>query len=257
MARLWRLPALVVLLVGGLLTEALLFPFAGQRFRRAAIRRWSGMLVRACGLRLTVDSRLGPAAEGRLIVANHVSWLDIFAINAAAPAAFVATSEIRRWPVIGLLVAMAGTVFIERARRRAVHDVIVTMRARMQAGWPAAVFPEAQTTDGQQLLPFHANLIEAACADERDVLVVALAYRTVDGQWPRQMEWVGETTFIENLWAIISARGLSVEVSLVTTLPTSGQTRHAIAAKARAAISSRLQLPLSDSAPGTAHPIRA
>ncbi len=257
MPRFWRLPALVLLVLGGLLTEVLLFPFGGQRFRRAAIQRWSGWLVRACGLRLTVDPQLGRAAEGRLIVANHQSWLDIFAINAAAPAAFVATSEIRRWPVLGLLVAMAGTVFIERSRRRAVHDVIVTLRARMGAGWPAAVFPEAMTTDGQQLLPFHANLIEAACADQREVFAVAIAYRTAEAQFPPQMVWVGETTFIENLWQITGARGLTVDVSVAAILPTAGMTRHAVAAQAREAISSRLQLPLSDSAPGTALPIRA
>ena len=131
MSRLWRLPVLACLLVGGLAVEALAFPLAGQAFRRAAIRRWSRLLLRACGLRLAIDPAFGAdgaGAAGRLIVSNHVSWLDIFAINAAAPAAFVATSEIRRWPVIGLLVAMAGTVFIERGRRRAVHDVITTLR---------------------------------------------------------------------------------------------------------------------------------
>ena len=100
MSRLWRLPVLACLLVGGLAVEALAFPLAGQAFRRAAIRRWSRLLLRACGLRLAIDPAFGAdgaGAAGRLIVSNHVSWLDIFAINAAAPAAFVATSEIRRW----------------------------------------------------------------------------------------------------------------------------------------------------------------
>lgn len=268
MARLWRLPALVVLLVGGLLTEAVLFPLAGQAFRRAAIRRWSRLLVAACGLTLKVDPALAAVAgevreageagaEGRLIVANHASWLDIFAINAVAPAAFVAGAEIRRWPVIGLLVAMAGTVFIERGRRRAVHQVIATLRERMGAGWPGAVFPEAMTTDGRAVLPFHANLIEAACLDERDVLAVAIAYRNGDGAWPDAVVWVGETTFLLNLWAIIGARGLSVELVLGATIATAGRSRHDVAREARDVISRRLALPLADSAPGTAHPIRA
>ena len=256
MARLWRLPALIVLLVGGLLTEALLFPLAGRAFRRAAIRCWSRLLVAACGLTLKVDPAVS-AAKGRLIVANHASWLDIFAINAAAPAAFVAGAEIRRWPVIGLLVAMAGTVFIERGRRRAVHQVIAALRDRMGAGWPGAVFPEATTTDGRAVLPFHANLIEAACLDGREVLAVALAYRDVDGGWPDAVVWVGETTFLLNLWAITGARGLSVELALGATIETAGRTRHDVAREARDVISRRLALPLADSAPGTAPPIRA
>lgn len=257
MVRLWRLPALVGLLVGGLITEALLFPLIGQAFRRRAIRGWSRMLVAACGLTLKADPALAGRADGRLIVANHASWLDIFAINAVAPSAFVASADIRRWPVIGLLVAMAGTVFIERGRRRAVHEVIGTLRERMRDGWPGAVFPEATTTDGRAVLPFHANLIEAACQDGRDVLAVGLAYRDREGRWPEAVVWVGETTFLQNLWAIIGARGLSVEVGIGDTIATEGRNRHEVARDARVAISRRLALPMVDSVPGTALPIRA
>lgn len=247
-----------MLLIGGLLTEALVFPLASQSLRRRAIRGWSRLLIAACGLRLEVDPALTDAeAQGRLIVANHASWLDIFAINAVAPAAFVASAEIRRWPVLGLLVAMAGTVFIERGRRRAVHEVIGTLRDRLAAGWPGAIFPEATTTDGRAILPFHANLIEAACVDGRDVLAVALGYRDRDGRWPDAIVWVDETTFIENLWAITGARGLGVSLSLTATIPTQGRSRHEVADEARKRISHHLALPMVGKVPGTVRPIRA
>ena len=187
------------------------------------------------------------AADGRLIVANHVSWLDIFAINAAAPSAFVAKAEIRRWPLVGLLVAAAGTVFIERSRRHAVHQAIERLRERMHNGWPAAVFPEATTSDGRCLLPFYANLIEVACDDGVDVLVVGLRYRGPDDQWPEALTYVGDTTFMASLWRVLGARGVRVDVVLIETMTSAGRTRHELAARARVALSCRLALPLADS----------
>jgi 1-acyl-sn-glycerol-3-phosphate acyltransferase len=251
MPRLWRLPTLVLLLAAGLVVEAVLFPFAPSRLRRRAIRVWSHALVSACGVAIDCDPALAAAADGRLIVANHVSWLDIFAINAATPSAFVAKAEIRRWPVLGLLVAAAGTVFIERSRRHAVHQAIERLRERMRAGWPAAVFPEATTSDGRCLLPFYANLIQVACNDGLDVLVVGLRYRGPDDQWPEAMTYVGDTTFMASLWRVTGARSLRVDVGLIETMASAGRTRHELAARARVALSRWLALPLADSSPGT------
>lgn len=262
MPRLWRLPLLVILLLAGLVVEAALFPWVGAGPRRRVIRIWSDALVRACGVAVTIDPALRSDVDGRLIVANHVSWLDIFAINAVAPSAFVAKAEIRRWPLVGLLVAAAGTVFIERARRHAVHQVIERLRQRMRQGWSAAVFPEATTSDGRQLLPFYANLIEAACEEGVDVVVVALRYQGCDADgrdagWPEAMTYVGETTFLESLWQVTGARGVRVSVERATTLPSAGRTRHELAAEARAALSRSLDLPLADRTPGTVPRSRA
>ncbi len=257
MPRLWRLPLLVLLLLVGLVVEATTFPFAGSNGRRRAVRVWSRALVRCCGVAIDVDPALAERAPGRLIVANHVSWLDIFAINAVAPAAFVAKAEIRRWPLAGWLVAAAGTVFIQRSRRHAVHQVIERLRERMRAGWPAAVFPEATTSDGRSLLPFHANLIEAACEEQADLLVVALRYRGPLPGWPEAMTYVGDTTFLESLWRVTGASGIRVDVALVACLPSAGRTRHALAASARQALSLALALPLADRTPGTVPRSRA
>lgn len=256
-ARLWRLPLLTLLLIGGIVFELLAFPLLGTGGRRAAIATWSRLLVRACGLRLQADARLGDLAPGRMIVANHCSWLDIFAINAVAPAAFVAKSEIRRWPVAGLLVSLAGTVFIERARRHAVHQVIQQLRARVRDGYPVAVFPEATTSDGRRLLPFYGNLLEAAIEERAEVLVVGLKYRDRDGAWPPAIDYVGDTTFVASLWRVTGARRLAIDVMLVEVLPAEGRSRHELAARAREALSRRLALPLEDTPAGRVRPIRA
>ncbi|TXH61026.1 MAG: 1-acyl-sn-glycerol-3-phosphate acyltransferase [Burkholderiaceae bacterium] len=148
--RLWRLPQVIALLFGGLFTVIVLFPFWREPARRTAIRVWSRMLLAGCGLRLSECTAPGARPlhalpPGRLVVANHLSWLDIFAIDALCPASFVAKSEIARWPLVGTLVARAGTLFIERGRRHAVHRLIEHIERSLQAGGRVAVFPEGTT----------------------------------------------------------------------------------------------------------------
>ncbi len=179
-----RLPSLILLLFGGLFTVLVLFPFGGERFRRGAIRHWSRMLIATCGVRPRVVRTGGvrPLAElpaGRLVVANHISWIDIFVIHSQCPCSFVAKDEIRRWPLLGTLVARTGTLFIERGKRRAVHRMIEHIERRLQAGGRVAVFPEGTKSDGRRLLPFHANLIEGAV--RAGVPVAPVGIRYVDG----------------------------------------------------------------------------
>ena len=117
-----RLPLLTLLLLAGVVGLALMQPWLPQRGRRVLIRWWSCLLMFICGVKVQETWAGDPAqprtlaelAPGRLLVANHVSWLDIFAINSLATSAFVAKAEIKHWPVIGWLVSLAGTVYIAR-----------------------------------------------------------------------------------------------------------------------------------------------
>ena len=124
---------------------------------------------------------LAALAPGRMIVANHVSWLDVFAINSRATSAFVAKAEIREWPVVGWLVSLAGTVYIRRGDTKAVPDVIVQMQERLRTGFPVALFPEATTHVGPTLRKFHGKLLQAAIDEQADILPVGLQYRYADG----------------------------------------------------------------------------
>jgi len=190
-------------------------------------------------------------------VANHVSWLDIFAINSLATSAFVAKAEVRRWPVAGWLAALAGTVFIERARRHAVHQVIEQLRHRIREGFPVAVFPEATTSDGSTLLPFYGNLLEAAIAEGAPIVPIALRYLDRDGRPAAAIAYVGETTFVESLWMVLGERELVVDVQVLPPVATSGRNRHDLARELRGLISSGLELPQADTSPGTVPGFRA
>lgn len=265
--RLFRLSLLLLLAMAGLLIEMLVFPLLSSPVRRRVIRDWSRVLLSTCGLRLQAhfvgrapgaagDAQARRALEeqapGRLLVANHTSWLDIFAINALATSAFVAKAELRRWPLAGWLIALAGTVFIERARRHAVHQVIQQLRERIRSGFPVAVFPEATTSIDPALLPFHANLLQAAIAENTAIVPLAIRYLDADGKPSRDPAYVGDSTFLESLWSVLGARGLVVSVGLMDLVPTEGRNRHELARELRALISAALGSPTRDTSPGTA-----
>ena len=261
--RLARLPLLLALAFAGLAIQLLVFPLADVSRRRAIVRLWSRALLAVCGLRLRVhqDGGVRDARSlldtGPMVVANHVSWLDIFVIDSVATCAFVAKSEVRRWPLAGWLAAMAGTVFIERARRHAVHKVIERLRQRLRERFPVAVFPEATTSTGSSLRPFHGNLLEAAIAEAVPVVPMALRYRDERGQLSEAAAYVDDMTFIESLWLVTGMPYIVAEVHVLAPVPAAGRNRHQLARELRALISGRLELPLEDSVPGTVAAFRA
>lgn len=261
MRRLYRIPAMIALLFGGLATVFLIFPLVGDARREWLIATWSGMLMRACGTQVrefaapgvqplsAMRGRHGPG-EGRLLLCNHISWLDIFAIDSLAPASFAAKAEIASWPLAGTLVARAGTVFIERGRRHAVHGVIQRMGEKLAAGLRAAVFPEGTTSDGTRLLPFHGNLVQSALDTGSPMVPVGLRYSDPDGEPSHAALYVGDTTFLASLWRITGHPRLIVEVHVMAAiLPRDGLKRQDAVRQAREAIRERLGLTLDDTVP--------
>ena len=243
-----RLPLLTLLLVAGVVGLALMQPWLPQQGRRVLIRWWSCLLMRICGVKVQETWAGDPArprtlaelAPGRLLVANHVSWLDIFAINSLATSAFVAKAEIKRWPVIGWLVSLAGTVYIARGNRRAVPDVLRQMRERLRTGFPVALFPEGTTNAGPELKPFHGNLLQAAIDEEAEIVPVGLKYLHTDGTPGVEAYYLDETTFMQSLWAVVGAKGLVVRVVVLDAVPSGGRERRDLGEKARAQIASGL-----------------
>jgi 1-acyl-sn-glycerol-3-phosphate acyltransferase len=267
--RLYRIPVMIGLLLGGLATVFVVFPLIGDARREWLIATWSRWLMRACGAEVrelaapgvqtlsAMRGRHGPG-EGRLLLANHVSWLDIFAIDSLAPASFAAKAEIAAWPLAGTLVARAGTVFIERGRRHAVHGVIQRMGDKLAAGLRAAVFPEGTTSDGTRLLPFHGNLVQAALNTGSPMVPVGLRYRDPDGEPSHAAMYIGDTTFLASIWQVTGHPKLIVEVHVMAPiLPAEGLTRQEAARRAREAISLRLGLTLEDTVPEALRGLRA
>jgi 1-acyl-sn-glycerol-3-phosphate acyltransferase len=166
-----------------------------------------------------------------LLVANHMSWLDILVMHAARHCRFVAKSDVKHWPLIGTLATGGGTLYIEREKRRDAMRVVHHMRESLAGSEIIAVFPEGTTSDGRALLPFHANLIQAAISADAPVQPVAL--RFVDqatGDASASPLWLGDDTLVHSLWRTISGRPFAAHVRFGTPQRAEGRDRRAWAA---------------------------
>lgn len=210
----WRLTRSTVHVLHGVWIVVLHFPSLDAAARAARIRWWAGRLLRLMGVELDASGTPRPGAK--LVVANHISWLDILAIHAVCPEArFVSKADVKHWPVLGTLVAAAGTLFIERERKRDALRVVHQMAESLGRGESVAVFPEGTTSDGTGLLPFHANLLQAAIAAEVPVQAVALRYADARSPISAAVNYVGEVTLLQSLWSVATSEGLRVRVQVL------------------------------------------
>jgi len=178
-----------------------------------------------------------------LLVANHVSWLDPFAINAVRPARFVAKSEVARWPVIGWLAKCAGTLFVVRSRRHHTAQVNQRVAAAMRDGAAFAVFPEGTTTDGSVVLPFHASLLQPAFESEALLMPVALRYLRDDGSLCAEVAYDGDKSVWDTLLSMVSQPRIRAQLKFLPPLPPANHShRRELAAVAQQAITSALHL---------------
>jgi 1-acyl-sn-glycerol-3-phosphate acyltransferase len=243
----WRLVRCAGLLVTAVLRCAVVFPFSTPDERLRQTGRWCAQMARALGITIEgagVASQRGPV----LLVANHISWIDILAINAVHPARFVSKADVRHWPMLGWLVACGGTLFIERERKRDALRVVHQIAQSLKQGDSIALFPEGTTGDGRALLPFHANLLQAAIATGTPLQPVALAYRDADEDPSQAVVWVGDTTLATSLWQVVGARGLHVKVTQLEPVPTRDAERRELSSRVRDRIAAAL-----GQAPGASH----
>ncbi|QJE00611.1 1-acyl-sn-glycerol-3-phosphate acyltransferase [Massilia forsythiae] len=237
----WRLARLAVHLARGLATCAIVFPWAGAGLRERLVRGWSARLLKICRVRVEQAAGAAPLAHA-LIVCNHVSWLDIFVINALLPCRFVAKAEIRAWPVLGWLVQQAGTVFIARGNRRDLRHIFKGLVDALGQGQRVAFFPEGTTSLQGRLLPFHANLFEAAIDAGAAVQPYALAYLDREGGWHHGVDYVGETTFVDSILRILDGPPVRARLACLVPLAPHGRHRRDLAQAAQLAIAGALDL---------------
>lgn len=223
-------------LLRGLLTIAFIFPRLTQEQRELRVQDWSARMLACLGVKLVVEGKAvvpGPL----LLVSNHISWLDITALHAARFCRFVSKADVARWPLIGALASGVGTLFIERTSRRDAMRVVQHMAASLRAGEVLAVFPEGTTGDGEHLLPFHANLLQAAIS--ADVPVQPVALKFIDrhsGQRSLAPCYVGDDTLLTSLWRTLRAPGITVLIRFGPLQQADGRDRRAWSADLRATV---------------------
>ena len=235
----WRLSRCVVHGLHGLGIVLLRFDALSHEQRHERVRWWSVKTLRVMGIEMRVEGV--PHAGGALLVANHISWLDITALHAVLPhARFVSKADVKAWPLLSHLVTAAGTLYLERERKRDALRVVHQMAQALTDGHTVAVFPEGTTSDGRSLLPFHANLLQAAIATATPVQPVALRFSDAVQPISAAVEFVGDTTLLQSLWRVACGDGVVAHVTLLDARASADADRRDLAQHLRADIAAAL-----------------
>ncbi|GHH71525.1 1-acyl-sn-glycerol-3-phosphate acyltransferase [Streptomyces sulfonofaciens] len=240
-----RLAALAAVLGTGIvLSPAVLRCPRGPRER--LVRLWCRTLVRAIGVRTRVSGEIA-ATGGVLVVANHISWLDVPLLAALRPARMLAKSQVRGWPVAGALAATGRTLFIDRTRPRALPRAVREIAGALRAGSAVAAFPEGSTWCGRDRGAVRRAVFQAALDAAVPVQPVRLRYADAHGARSTAAAFIGADTLLESVWRIARARGLVAHVRVRTALAPAGHPdRRSLARAAQDA--------LGDTAPAGAEP---
>src|SRR6266446_7298684 len=241
--RLVRLARLALHLVRGLAIAWLRYPKLSEAEQNAQKRHWSRTLLSILSVSVREQNAPKKLPERCMLALNHISWLDIFVIDATFPATFVAKSEVRSWPVVGRLCTLVGTLYIERGTHSAAVRARRAVAGELERGALVAVCPEGITTFGRSLERFHAALFQPALDAAATLQPVALRYLDGAGRHTDAAGYVGETSLLESVWAIVSSRHIVAELHLLAPIAARGQTRRSLAEKTEAAIAAALGVP--------------
>jgi 1-acyl-sn-glycerol-3-phosphate acyltransferase len=225
-----RLIGLVIALMGGVVVAASM-PMLTRAGRGRVVRGWFRALLWTAGVKLRVvgDPRLA-IRPGTLITANHVSWLDIPAVLAIEPARVVAKTDVREWPVIGLMAARAGTIFIDRRRIKRLPVTVSEIAANLHNGQSVLVFPEGSTWCGRTQGRFYPAAFQSAIDADAPVRPVALRYRLADGTATTAAAFVGDDTLLASVLRVTAVRGLVAEIEAGPVAHARGAARRSMAA---------------------------
>ena len=208
----WRLLRLLGHIGKGLAIVTLRFPALSPDQQHVRVQVWSLQLLARLGISLRIQGQ-PPITGPAMLVANHISWLDIPVMRAARHCRFVSKSDVQGCPLIGTLATAAGTLYIERSSRRDALRMVRSMQEALERGEVLAVFPEGTTGDGREMLPFHANLVQAAVAANAPVQPVGL--RFVDkktGVTSFAPSYIGDETLLGSIWRTLSAPAIEAVV---------------------------------------------
>ena len=211
--------------------------------KRLAMKNWAQGVLQT--LQVVVDSNVAePSQDAVLLVANHLSWLDILVIQSIMPGVFVAKSEVRRWPLIGPLAHACATIFVDRSSARSARSMVDRSVQALQDGWCVVAFPEGTSSDGRSLGTFHANIFECAIRSGTAVQTLTLQYQDRrSGQIATDAHFTGDTTMLSSLLRVMGCSTLSAQVHVGERIAAQGHTRKTLARQAHHQMRAQLSLP--------------
>ncbi len=241
--RTYRLSRMALHLLYAVVIVAMLFPWLSANLRARMEKHWNKRLMGILNIKLHLRGELpGLSVRNVMLVANHVSWLDIYVLNAVRPVSFVSKMEVLSWPLVGWLARKTGTLFIDRSKRHDIARVNNELSRVLLKGGCVAVFPEGTTSDGSIVRHFHASLLQPAVLSQSRVWPAAIRYFHADRTLNTAPAYIDELTFADSLKLVLSQAVILVEVEFLQPINAHGKARRELAQEAQCAIASALHL---------------
>jgi 1-acyl-sn-glycerol-3-phosphate acyltransferase len=229
-----KLPRLALQFARGASVVALRFPALNAAQKGLEIQRWARQVLAILEIEVQANTPL-PAGFAGLVVANHLSWLDVLVLQSLMPVAFVAKTEVRHWPVVGYLAQACATIFVDRSSARSAHAMVEDTAAAMLRGRAVVVFPEGTSSDGTRLGHFHANIFESAIRAAAPVQLLTLQYLDPGSDLPATAaHFIGDMTLLSSLKRVTGTSGMRARVQLGDCIGTQGHSRKTLALHAHA-----------------------
>ena len=191
------------------LLQCMLLGLLNKRQRQSLIKIWAILLFKILHIKIKLVGNVAylQDSQARLIVSNHISWLDIHVLNTVHPLVFVAKADVAAWPIFGWIAKNIGTIFIKREKLSDIKRVLKLMRHELSHQQSVGIFPEGTSSDGRQVLEFRSNLFQAAVDANIQVLPIAIRY-VEHGKYSSRAAFVGDMGLLESIKSIIKSNHL-------------------------------------------------
>lgn len=224
LTRYFRISRILLHTLLGIAVAALAFPLSSKLFKLRLIKWWCRRLLEIFNIRLVSHGHLPPpykTASNIMFVANHISWIDIHALNSIIPTRFIAKSDIQSWPVFGYLAEKTNVLFISREKRQDAARIVHATNRSLLDGDTLCLFPEGTTTDGTEVKPFKSSIMQGAIHANAVIWPIAFRYPLKDGSVNTEIAYAGETTLIESIQLVLQQKQAVVELHFLAPIATS------------------------------------
>jgi len=209
-----------------------------RKLNKKVINTWSIIICRVCGIKIQVKGK--KHGNPVLIVANHISWLDIPIIHSQKLLGFIAKSEIGSWPLFGLLIKSGEVVLIKRGKHESRKKVLELMQQRLLQKRSIGVFPEGRASNGEQLGRFHRQLMQAAIETQTPIQAIAIKFINKDGTRNKEIGFKSGEKFITNILRILTLPSSTAELNFCEPLETKNTTARQAAIKTQQQVAEKL-----------------
>ncbi len=206
-----RISGLVLFTIFCLFLVILFYPIMPKHYWVYFVKMWAHGTLKLVGVKIQANNN-NYIEHNAMVVANHISWLDIPILYTQYSVGFVARKELQKWPILGWLIKSGSTIFIDRSRKRDLIHINKTISKQLICGANIGVFPEGRTSSGLEVLPFKSSIFEAALIADSTIIPMVIQYYTKDGIPTNATTYEGKITLWQSLKNSLQLNGIIVKI---------------------------------------------